>query len=254
MNKKGKSSGNTRTTGSPEDAAQLGSGASGAPDGDVQHHDLEGAVPENQPVEVDAGGLGDSDLGAAGQDPAFAEVSDGQTTQAPEVNSEDPAAPGAGDTVVVASMEQAAGIDAIDAATHGSEGKAGFVPEDLELNIERAAQAASAAYGGFGFFTPNFADPVDDVLRLAAAFVRTWPDAPAEAIPSHLQRKGGFSDVPIAGKHELAAWRIFAYVLTQLDRLDATPAPPKPAAGGLQLEQALVPEPGPFEAGGFSVR
>ncbi len=127
--------------------------------------------------------------------------------------------------------------------------------------------AASHAYGGVGAFAVFNVD--DDTIgedafhRLmtsAAAFVRANADAPAEAIPIHLKLKG-FRDLPETGPREIAAWRVFAFTLMQLDRLDAEQAalataspadaaPPVAAAGDL----ALMPQPGGFAPTGFTPR
>ena len=127
--------------------------------------------------------------------------------------------------------------------------------------------AAGHAYGQVGSFCRDITrdDSLDlpEHLRLmeaAAAFVRANPDAPAEAIPIHLRLRGG-RGLPETGPREIVAWRVFAFTLMQLDRLDAEQAapataspadaaPPVAAAG----DMALMPQPGGFAPTGFTPR
>lgn len=96
----------------------------------------------------------------------------------------------------------------------------------------------------------------------AAAFLRQWPEGKPDAIVIHL-RRAGFKDVPEPGRRELAAWKVFAVTLAELDAIDraeaderrlaelmTSPAPAPRWPGDL----AMQPQPGPFDAAGFSPR
>jgi len=92
----------------------------------------------------------------------------------------------------------------------------------------------------------------------AAEFVRQNPDAPAEAISIHLRLKG-YKAVPTSGLLTGAAWRVFAFTLQQRDavrrevakQLVQQPAEPAPAWPG---DLTMQPQPGAFDAAGFSPR
>lgn len=95
---------------------------------------------------------------------------------------------------------------------------------------------------------------VRDCMMAAAAFLRQWPDATAEAIAIHL-RRSGFADVPEPDQRALAAWKVFAFTLSVLDDLDKPEASPPPEpAPPWPGERALKAEPGPFDPAGLSPR
>jgi hypothetical protein len=92
-----------------------------------------------------------------------------------------------------------------------------------------AFAAASAAYSctasSFGLdarwllLEPNNVI-VPRMIELAAAFLRKWPDnVNPDAIVIHL-RRSGFSQVPKPGPRRAIAWKVFAFTLAELDRLD----------------------------------
>lgn len=179
-----------------------------------------------------------------------------------------------------------AALDEIDEAAlrrrgsaAGAQGEAD-APQDTPAgawpfpNLLAAAAAASFAYGtenthaprfGFRWLMASEVEPAElDFVaraRTAAAFVRSNPDAPAEAIPIQLKLKG-FRDVPPPGPRELAAWRVFAFALKELARVDmeaarlaqfeAARTPPRPSAHADQM--ALMPQPGSFDPSGFTPR
>lgn len=97
------------------------------------------------------------------------------------------------------------------------------------------------------------------VAECAAAFLRQWPDGTPEAIVIHLQR-AGFKDVPQPGRRELAAWKVFAVTLAELDAIDRAEAAERKAAEwastpqqmGFGGEQTFKTQPGPFEPSGFT--
>ncbi len=101
------------------------------------------------------------------------------------------------------------------------------------------------------------------IAHEAAGFLRQWPDATAEAVTIHL-RRSGFTDVPEPSPRALAAWKVFAFTLHQLDELDrqqneksAAMLASQDAAGKLAQwpgERALKAEPGPFDPAGLSPR
>jgi hypothetical protein len=57
------------------------------------------------------------------------------------------------------------------------------------------------------------------LISTAIAFLRQWPDGTPAAIAIHL-RRAGFSQVPEPGPREAVAWKVFAFTLAELDRLD----------------------------------
>lgn len=137
-----------------------------------------------------------------------------------------------------------------------------------EANVMKAAMGAVIAYAKIGtidaamVFQPDFAGQAKTAaaFRAAAAFLRDYPEASAEAVTIHLQR-AGFLNVPRPDRRGLAAWKVFAFTLHQLDAVDAqeaaerAAAEAKPApAGGLPLDQAFKPEPGAFDPTGFMPR
>ncbi len=135
-----------------------------------------------------------------------------------------------------------------------------------ESRVYAAYQACRLAYDGHSvgvssLLGGHFARPV---MTEAAAFLRQWPDAPADAVVIHLRRKG-FRGVPDPGPRELAAWKLLAFTLACLDEVDRQEAEAKAAeeakaaadvpSAGLPLDQALIPQAGPFDASsGFSPR
>ena len=98
-----------------------------------------------------------------------------------------------------------------------------------ELNAMHALCAAGMAFGskGAGYHVRMDVDFCRYNLMLteptamlveAAAFIRANPAAPIDALPIHLKLKG--YELPAAGRREMLAWRVFAFVLAQLDQAD----------------------------------
>lgn len=137
-------------------------------------------------------------------------------------------------------------------------------------NVLAATFAASHAYGGAGEFAgvqvdtdAEFDDRFRTMMHVAASHVRSSPDAPANAIPIELKLTG-FRDVPQSGLRVMAAWRVFAFTLRELDRLDAEEkALADQASKAAQPQQRPLARPGqmamtpgdpPFSPTGFSPR
>jgi len=135
-----------------------------------------------------------------------------------------------------------------------------------DANTMAAAMAACTAYGTMerrlgssgNWFIPEGEedDPLgnkqftEDAAAKMAAFLRQWPDATPEALVIHMRRKG-YPDVREPGPREMAAWRIFAFTLAQLDEAEAKIAAEKAAQERAESRQpkavdrdqlAMVPE------------
>lgn len=211
--------------------------------------------------EAAAGAADDAGAAGVGQE-APAETGSGPDAPQPAVALDAGPHPGAADAGPDAAD---AGADAAETADE-EEGEAGN--GEWEPNVERATFAAIHAYGEDVSFTGYTVD--DDsvdlpehrrLMEAAAAFVRANADAPAAAIPIELGLRG-FIGLPETRLCELAAWRVFAFTLRELDRLDAelqareaaaqTAASPRPVAAAGDL--ALMPQPDAFAPTGFSPR
>ncbi len=152
-------------------------------------------------------------------------TSNGQKEPLSADGAEGAAAQGPGDPVKQDSRAEAAKLAGhVGAADDFADAVMG-VHRRPHKNASAAEMAAvfsyrSADIGQLGM-EPGFAGNRTDythVFAEAASFVRKNPTVPIDALPIHLKLKG--FEVPPAGRRELLAWRVFAFVLAQLDQAD----------------------------------
>lgn len=144
----------------------------------------------------------------------------------------------------------------------GAEQEAPSEPSQEEMRVAKATRAAADCYiqvaHEIGVIPELAGDELDTLpFPAAAGFLLDHADADAAAIPIHLHlKKLGGSMEPTA--QDIVPWNVFADTFRRVHRYlvdvdEAAAQKPAAEAGGLPLEPAFKPEPGPFDgAGGLS--
>jgi len=191
--------------------------------------------------------------------PADAGVPAGEQAGPVQNDPSEPPAEGTGDDPAadtVAAVEE----PALDVGTEAAEN------DPAGWRVDTARAAAVNAYLGAGFHIGVFDqavewDPHAEHFVAATTFVQAERNSPAEAIPIQLALKklgGSMSPQP----QEVMLWSVFRDVflrvfdhLKAIDDAEAAKAAGPEPAGGLPLDRALEPQPGPFDPqSGFSPR